>query len=107
MRACSSAPSPGLTARLAIALVRFYQCFLSCLKPPTCRFYPTCSEYGLHAITNCGLIRGGLLAAWRLLRCNPFSAGGYDPGPWATDVTHGQCDTAESLPQRRGSEGPA
>ena len=107
MRAYSSAPSPGLTARLAIALVRFYQCFLSCLKPPTCRFYPTCSEYGLQAITNCGLIRGGLLAAWRLLRCNPFSAGGYDPGPWAKDVMHGQSNTAESLPGRRGSEGRA
>jgi len=102
-----SAPSPGLTARVAIVLVRFYQRFLSCLKPPTCRFYPTYSEYGLQAITNCGLIRGGLLAAWRLLRCNPLSSGGYDPGPWAKDVTHGQSDTAESLPRRHGSEGRA
>ena len=107
MRALTPAPSPGLTARLAIALVRFYQRFLSCLKPPTCRFYPTCSEYGLQAIANCGLIRGGLLAVWRLLRCNPFSAGGYDPGPWAEDAPQAQSDTAESLPRKRDSEGLA
>jgi putative membrane protein insertion efficiency factor len=70
-----------LPERAAVALVRFYQRFLSGLKPPTCRFYPTCSEYGLQAIAHRGLIRGCLLAAWRLLRCNPFSSGGYDPDP--------------------------
>ncbi len=107
MRASTSAPSPGLAARIAVALVLFYQRFLSCLKPPTCRFYPTCSEYGLQAITHRGLIRGGPLAAWRLLRCNPFAAGGYDPGPWEKDVMHGQSDTAESLRRRGGSEGQA
>ena len=107
MRACSPAPSPGLTARLAIALVRFYQRFLSCLKPPTCRFYPTCSEYGLQAIAHRGLIRGGLLAAWRLLRCNPFSAGGYDPGPWAKDVMQARSDTPQPLSRKRDSEGLA
>jgi hypothetical protein len=78
-------PMPGATfpARGAVALVRFYQRFISSMKPPTCRFYPSCSEYGAQAIARRGLWRGGLLALWRVLRCNPFSAGGYDPGPWA------------------------
>ncbi len=71
-----------------MALVRFYQRFLSGLKPPTCRFYPSCSEYCLQAISHCGLLRGGILACWRLLRCHPFSAGGYDPGPWAAEAKH-------------------
>jgi putative membrane protein insertion efficiency factor len=82
MRDPHSKHGPGLAARGTIALVGFYQRFLSHLKPPTCRFYPTCSEYGRQAIAHRGLLRGGLLAAWRVLRCNPFSAGGYDPGPW-------------------------
>jgi len=76
-------PRASLPARGAVLLVRFYQRFLSCMKPPTCRFYPSCSEYGAQAIAQRGLLRGGLLALWRVLRCNPFSAGGYDPGPWA------------------------
>lgn len=73
-------------ARAAIYLVRVYQQRLSMLKPKTCRYYPTCSEYAARAISARGLLRGGLLAAWRLLRCNPFSPGGYDPGPWAVDA---------------------
>jgi putative membrane protein insertion efficiency factor len=74
--------TPGRAARAAMALVRSYQQWLSHLKPRTCRYYPSCSEYAVRAIGARGLIRGGLLAAWRVLRCNPFSAGGYDPGPW-------------------------
>jgi len=74
---------PGLPARAGIALVRFYQRYLSGLKPQTCRYYPSCSEYAARAIAARGLLRGMLLAAWRVLRCNPFSRGGYDPGPWA------------------------
>ena len=90
MKAHSTKAGAGLPARGAIALVRFYQRFLSCLKPPTCRFYPSCSEYSLQAIAHRGLLRGGLLACWRLLRCNPFSAGGYDPGPWAEGGSGGE-----------------
>ena len=75
----------GLPARAGLALVRFYQRWLSRLKPPTCRYYPTCSEYAARAIAARGLLRGGLYAAWRVLRCNPFSPGGYDPGPWANE----------------------
>ena len=78
----------GVAARTIIALVRIYQRYLSILKPPTCRYYPSCSEYAARAVRARGLLRGSLLAAWRLLRCNPFSSGGYDPGPWAAGPAH-------------------
>ena len=66
--------------RLLIAPIRFYQRFLSPLKPaPTCRFLPTCSSYAIEAIERRGIVVGSLKALWRLLRCNPFCAGGYDP----------------------------
>jgi putative membrane protein insertion efficiency factor len=78
--------APGLGARLGAGLIRIYQLYLSPLKPRTCRFYPSCSEYALRAVRHRGLLRGALLAAWRVLRCNPFSRGGYDPGPWAGDA---------------------
>lgn len=80
-------PHPSLPARAAISLVRLYQRTFSNLKPRVCRFYPSCSEYAAQAIAHRGLLRGLALAAWRLLRCNPFSPGGYDPGPW-TRETH-------------------
>ncbi|MBQ7761408.1 MAG: membrane protein insertion efficiency factor YidD [Clostridia bacterium] len=60
---------------------RVYKKFISPLLPPACRFTPTCSEYAIEAIEKFGVIRGGLLASWRLLRCNPYSKGGYDPVP--------------------------
>jgi putative membrane protein insertion efficiency factor len=78
-----TAGSSTLPTRIAIALVRTYQRYFSALNPPTCRYYPSCSEYAARAIAARGLLSGLLLAAWRLLRCNPFSPGGYDPGPWA------------------------
>lgn len=65
--------------KIVISLIRFYQFFLSPLKPPSCRFYPSCSEYACQALTKYGIWRGLLLASWRLLRCHPFSPGGYDP----------------------------
>jgi hypothetical protein len=65
---------------ILLALVRLYQLTLSRLLPPgTCRFYPSCSHYGYQAIYKHGVIKGSLLAAWRVLRCNPFNPGGYDP----------------------------
>ncbi len=79
----------GRAARAGIALVRSYQQWMSHLKPRTCRYYPSCSQYAVRAIAARGLIRGGLLAAWRVLRCNPFSAGGYDPGPWEAEESGG------------------
>ncbi len=68
--------------RLFLWLIRFYRKHLSHLKrQPTCRFIPTCSQYALEAIEKYGAIKGGLLALWRIIRCNPFSKGGYDPVP--------------------------
>ncbi len=64
---------------IALKLIRLYQIFISPLFPPACRFYPTCSEYGYQAIAKYGIIKGGAKAVWRILRCNPFSRGGYDP----------------------------
>jgi hypothetical protein len=73
----------GNLARLPVlALIRLYQLSLSRVLPQnTCRFTPTCSHYGYQAIARYGLMKGGLLAAWRILRCQPFSPGGYDPVP--------------------------
>lgn len=61
--------------------IRFYQLAISPYRLPCCRYLPTCSSYALEAVERFGAVRGGLLAAWRLLRCNPFSKGGYDPVP--------------------------
>jgi uncharacterized protein len=63
----------------AIALLRVYQRTLSPLLGPRCKYYPSCSEYAVQAIGRYGILRGSVLATWRLLRCNPFSRGGYDP----------------------------
>ena len=65
--------------RLATAPMRFYRRFLSPLKPPMCRFRPTCSQYAIEAIEEHGILRGGAYALWRILRCQPFCKGGYDP----------------------------
>ena len=66
---------------ILIAMIRFYQKFLSPLKHTRCHYTPTCSQYGLEAIQKYGAFKGSLLACWRILRCNPFSKGGYDPVP--------------------------
>jgi len=70
---------PSLPARAAIALVRAYQRVLSPLLGRRCRFHPTCSAYAIEALRTCGFVKGGLRALWRILRCNPFNPGGYDP----------------------------
>ena len=68
--------------RLLLALVRFYRRNISPLKPPCCRYTPTCSQYALEAIEKYGAVKGGWLAFKRLLRCNPFYKGDYfDPVP--------------------------
>lgn len=66
---------------LMLALIRFYQKHITVHTPPCCRFYPTCSSYAYQAISRFGAIRGGAMALWRLLRCNPLFRGGYDPVP--------------------------
>ena len=64
-----------------IWLVKLYRKFISPIKPPCCRFTPTCSAYALEAFAKRGFFVGLLLTVWRILRCNPFSKGGYDPVP--------------------------
>lgn len=65
-----------------IKMIQFYQKYLSALKVrATCIYTPTCSQYAIEAIEKYGAFKGGLLAVWRILRCNPFSKGGYDPVP--------------------------
>lgn len=67
--------------RLIARLIRGYQVTLSPLLPPSCRFYPSCSQYALEAVNRHGALRGSWLAARRLARCHPFHPGGYDPVP--------------------------
>ncbi|MGE4588152.1 MAG: membrane protein insertion efficiency factor YidD [Acidaminococcaceae bacterium] len=64
---------------LCILFIRFYQLFISPLFPPTCRFYPTCSQYAIEAIQKKGVLRGVWLALKRIAKCHPFHPGGYDP----------------------------
>lgn len=64
-----------------LGIIRFYQIVISPLKPPTCRFYPTCSHYGLEAVSKHGAIKGGWLTIRRILKCHPFHPGGFDPVP--------------------------
>ena len=66
---------------LMIKMIRWYQKYLSPMKSTRCPYIPTCSQYGIEAIEKYGVLKGGLLTAWRILRCNPFAKGGYDPVP--------------------------
>ena len=67
---------------ICIYLIKFYRKYLSPLKGyGTCKFYPTCSQYAIEAYEKYGFFKGTLLTVWRILRCNPFSKGGYDPVP--------------------------
>jgi hypothetical protein len=67
--------------RILATLIRGYQRFVSPALPPSCRFYPSCSQYALEAITRHGAIKGTWLATRRLVRCHPFHPGGFDPVP--------------------------
>ncbi len=67
-------------SNLLIELIKFYQKFISPLKiKGSCRFYPTCSTYAIDALKKYGLLKGGFMAVKRILKCNPFNSGGYDP----------------------------
>lgn len=70
-----------LLGRVLAWPVRLYRRFVSPLKPATCRFAPTCSQYAIDALQRHGAFHGGLLATWRLLRCQPFAREGFDPVP--------------------------
>jgi hypothetical protein len=65
--------------QLAVLPIRAYQLTLSPVLGPRCRYYPSCSEYAIQAVQRFGILRGLVLAGWRLLRCNPWSPGGLDP----------------------------
>ena len=62
-----------------VFLITIYRKFISPLKKPCCRFYPTCSAYAVEAVKKYGALKGGSMALWRIARCNPFCKGGYDP----------------------------
>ena len=67
--------------KVLIAFIRLYQRYLSPMKGTKCPYIPSCSQYGVEALQKHGVIKGLLLTAWRILRCNPFSKGGVDPVP--------------------------
>ncbi len=88
--------------RLLLTLIGAYGRWISNGRPRRCRYEPTCSAYAAQAVERFGVIRGSLLAAWRLLRCNPFSHGGFDPvrerftlrvGPVDPSTYHGEART--------------
>ena len=64
---------------LAVGLLRLYKRWISPAFPPSCRYVPTCSEYAMEAVERYGALRGGAMAAWRVLRCHPFAKAGLDP----------------------------
>ena len=73
-----------------IWLIRLYQKYISPLKPPCCRFTPSCSSYAIEAFRKRGFFVGLILTVYRILRCNPFCKGGYDPVPDKGFKTHGK-----------------
>ncbi len=73
--------------RLLLAMIRFYKRNISPHLPDACRYQPTCSQYAMTAIERFGALRGGWMAFKRIMRCNPFHEGGYDPVPEDTNVT--------------------
>jgi putative membrane protein insertion efficiency factor len=75
------APQPNITQKVFMGAIRVYQMTLSQVLPPSCRFYPSCSEYTLQAIAKYGVLKGGWLGVKRISRCHPFHPGGYDPVP--------------------------
>jgi uncharacterized protein len=86
-----------IVRKIVLVLIRFYQMFLSPLMGSNCRFYPTCSHYAYQAIETHGVLRGGWLGTKRILRCNPFNPGGFDPVPGLTTTTE-----TDALHEERG-----
>jgi len=65
--------------KILIFLINIYKSYISPLLPKSCRFYPTCSEYAVEAVSKYGVLKGSIKSIYRILRCNPFNKGGYDP----------------------------
>ncbi|MFW6021489.1 MAG: membrane protein insertion efficiency factor YidD [Guyparkeria sp.] len=89
--------------RVLIGLVKGYRLLISPMLPPSCRFYPTCSEYAVEALSRHGALKGGWLTLRRLGRCHPFCAGGVDPVPGSGSTTDCGCDadTSDSRAEAR------
>ncbi|HHV78675.1 MAG TPA: membrane protein insertion efficiency factor YidD [Firmicutes bacterium] len=68
-----------IAVRVAVWCIKAYRRWLSPLKRPCCRYYPSCSSYAIEALEKYGIVKGAGMAVWRVLRCNPFGRGGYDP----------------------------
>lgn len=83
--------------KLTVALILFYRRRISPAKPACCRFYPTCSTYALEAVQLHGFFKGGALAIWRILRCNPWNPGGVDPVPGSALDQAWQATSADEL----------
>jgi putative membrane protein insertion efficiency factor len=75
-----------MISKLFIFIIKIYQRYISPLTPPSCRFYPSCSEYACEALKLHGPLKGTLLATYRVIRCNPFNPGGYDPVPLPRNI---------------------
>ena len=87
---------------LALSGIRLYQRTISRVLPPSCRFVPSCSEYGYEAIERYGIVRGGMMAAWRVMRCNPWGGHGYDPVPDLSESAVGDQQSAKTEPEFPG-----
>lgn len=85
----TAGPRRGVVLRAVVFAVQCYRTMVSPLRPPACRFTPTCSQYALDALQEYGLLRGTWLAAVRLAKCGPWHRGGWDPIPERPDVTEG------------------
>lgn len=81
---------------IALQMLRGYKWAISPVLPPACRYVPSCSEYAMEAVERFGVLRGGLMALWRLLRCHPFVRGGYDPVVKATTDKRERARSAHS-----------
>ncbi|MGV1087793.1 MAG: membrane protein insertion efficiency factor YidD [Mycobacterium sp.] len=84
-----TAPAKGASARALVAVIEVYRHMISPLRPPSCRFMPTCSQYAVDAVTEYGGLRGTWLALCRLVRCGPWHSGGWDPIPERSDAGDG------------------
>ena len=73
---------------ILLAIIRFYRNYISPITPPTCRFHPTCSQYGMEAIETHGALKGSYLTTLRILKCHPFHPGGFDPVPPKEEHRH-------------------
>lgn len=106
----ATAAGPGRLGRGVIAVIQMYRTMISPLRPPSCRFMPTCSQYAVDALTHHGLVRGGWLAVKRLGKCGPWHHGGWDPIPERCGAGDGTLPadrseaTRESIPQLRSAD---